>query len=45
MSGSKEESHFYFFCSVKSDLWLRSFGWHNIAIDLGYTLFYLGVSQ
>ena len=35
----------FIFRSVKSDLSVRSIGWHNIAIDLGYTSFYLGVSR
>ena len=44
MSNSEEEDYFYF-TLVKSDLWVRSFGWHNIAMDLDHSLFYLGVSQ
>ena len=44
MSASKEEDHF-FFRSAKSDLSVRSVGWHNIAVDLGYPSFYLGVSR
>ena len=35
----------FIFRSVKSDLSVRNIGWHNIAIDLGYTSFYLGVSR